>query len=104
MIKLIENDEYAKETLTHFETTCKHTESFLQWKFNQRDISIKKVGYAFISDFEYYLKTEVCAHNTAMKYLGNLKKIILICVKRSWFPKTLFSAIKCHDVMCKKIF
>jgi site-specific recombinase XerD len=94
MIKLIENNEYAQGTLTHFETTYKHTESFLQWKYNLQDISIDTVDFAFISDFEYYLKTEVCAHNTAMKYLGDLKKIILICVKKSWLPKDPFLGYK----------
>ncbi len=94
MVKLIANEEYAQGTLTHFETTYKHTESFLQWKYNLQDISIKKTDYAFISDFEYYLKTEVCAHNTAMKYLGDLKKIILLCVKRNWLPKDPFLGYK----------
>jgi len=84
MTNLIKKDEYAKGTLTHFETTYGHTESFLLWKYKLKDISIDKIDYGFVSDFEYYLKTEICAHNTAMKYLGDLKKIILICVSRRW--------------------
>ena len=90
MVKLIESEEYADGTLTHFETTYKHTASFLLWKYNFIDIPIDKIDYAFISDFEYYLKAEVCAHNTAMKYLGDLKKIVLLCVKRNWLLKDPF--------------
>jgi site-specific recombinase XerD len=94
MTKLITAGEYAKGTHTHFETTYKHVESFIKWKFNLRDVAIKQVDYAFISDFEYYLKTIVCAHNTAMKYLGDLKKILLLCVKRDWLSKDPFLGYK----------
>lgn len=94
MIKLIERDEYAKGTLTHFTTTLMHTKAFLQSKYKAVDIQVDKINYSFISDFEYYLKTEVCAHNTAMKYLGDLKKIVLICVKRGWLPRDPFLGYK----------
>jgi len=94
MHQLIKTGEYAKGTHTHFETTHKHVQSFLKWKFSTSDIAVKKVDYAFINDFEYYLKSEICAHNTAMKYLGDLKKIILLCVKRNWLPKDPFLGYK----------
>lgn len=32
-----------------------------------------------------------CSHNTTIKYLSNLKKIVLSCVKRGWLPKDPFS-------------
>ena len=101
MEKLIPNNEYAQGTLMHFETTYKHIQSFLVWKYELKDVPIEKVDipvnridYSFISDFEYYLKAEVCAHNTSMKYLGDLKKIVLICVKRGWLPKDPFMGYK----------
>jgi integrase len=99
MVKLIERGEYAKGTLTHFETTYTHTKAFIQWKYNQEgrtinDVTIDKIDYSFISDFEYYLKAEVCAHNTAMKYLGDFKKIILLCVRRRWLPSDPFLGYK----------
>ena len=91
---LIQNNAYAKGTLTHFETTYKHTVAFLQWKYKLSDILVTKVDYGFISDFEFYLKANVCAHNSAMKYLGDLKKIVLICVKRSWIERDPFLGYK----------
>jgi site-specific recombinase XerD len=94
MNALISKGEYAKGTHTHFETTYKHVASFIRWKFNVADIEIQRADYAFINDFEYYLKTEVCAHNTAMKYLGDLKKILLLCVKRNWLSRDPFLGYK----------
>ena len=94
MLSLIQTGEYAKGTHTHFETTYKHVESFVKWKFNISDIAVNKIDFAFINDFEYYLKSEICAHNTAMKYLGDLKKIVLLCIKRAWLPKDPFLGYK----------
>ena len=35
---LIEKDEYAKGTRTHYEMTLKHTKAFLAWKYKLDDI------------------------------------------------------------------
>jgi hypothetical protein len=94
MEDLIESEEYAEGTLTHFKTTYSHTKNFIKSQYDQSDIEIDKIDYAFVSDFEFYLKREICAHNTAMKYLGDLKKIVLICVKRSWLLKDPFLGYK----------
>jgi site-specific recombinase XerD len=90
MEALIEKKEYAEGTLTHFRTTRGHLKDFIQWKFQRDDFEVEKIDYSFIADFEYYLKKEICAHNTAMKYLGDFKKIILVAVKRSFISKDPF--------------
>lgn len=79
---LIEKREYAKGTLTHFETTYSHARAFIRKHFEMQDLPLEKVDlpiakldYGFICDFEFYLKSEVCAHNTAIKYLGDFKKV-----------------------------
>lgn len=91
MSTLIEKGEYAPGTLTHFETTYKHVQAFLRKHFAMQelpleevDLPVTKLDYGFVCDFAFYLKSEICAHNTAMKYLGDFKKIVLICVKRRW--------------------
>jgi site-specific recombinase XerD len=94
MEKLIEKGEYAKGTKTRFETAYRHTKAFLKAKYGVEDIPISNLDYGFISDFEFYLKSEVCAHNTAMKYLGNFKKIVLNCVRRNWLPRDPFLGYK----------
>jgi len=95
MKKLVESEEYAQGTLTHFETTYDHVEHFIKWKYSTKDVDIKKINYELISDLEFYLKTErSCAHNTAMKYLSDFKKIVLLCVKRDWLQKDPFLGYK----------
>lgn len=57
-------------------------------------MSIERIDFSFISDFEFYLKSQICAHNTAMKYFGDLKKVILLCIKHRWILKDPFLGYK----------
>ena len=65
-----------------FETTLKHTQSFLEAKYRITDIEIKKLDFEFISEYEFWLKSvRRCDHNITMKYLSNFKKIVNRCVR-----------------------
>ena len=73
--------EYAAGTLERYETSLRHIQSFLSWKYNVSDILIEKIDYAFITDYEFYLRSErKCANNTAVKYIKNFHKIINQCL------------------------
>lgn len=87
MEKLV-GKEFAKGTLCRYQTCISHTKEFLKWKFNISDIDIKKIDYAFLNDFEFYLRTEKsCNNNSAVKYLKNFGKIIRICMASGWLEK-----------------
>ena len=87
--------EYAPGTLERYETSYRHTESFLQWKFKLNDIAIDKLNYEFITEYEFWLKSvRKCGHNTTMKYLANFKKIVLRCLKNGWLQKDPFLGFK----------
>lgn len=95
MLKLISVGEYAKGTYKHFKTTYLHLRDFIPWKFKQHDVDVKRVDYDFIAEFQFYLKTEKkVGHNSTMKYLGDFKKIIFLCVKNDWLPKDPFMGFK----------
>jgi site-specific recombinase XerD len=85
------NIEFAPATHRRYKTTLEHTKEFIQWKFNLADISIKKLNYEFISDYEFYLKSvRKCGHNSAIKYLTNFRKIVSICIKKGWLVRDPF--------------
>lgn len=49
------------------------------------------MDHEFITGLEYYLKTERnCAHNTAVKYITNFKKIIRIALTNNWIKNDPF--------------
>lgn len=89
------NKEFAPCTLKRYETSKCHTISFLQWKYKKSDIEINKLSYEFVTDFEFWLKSvRNCNHNSAVKYIGNLKKIVNICLKNGWLQRDPFLGYK----------
>ncbi len=50
--------EFAKGTLGRYRTCLSHVQEFVKWKFKTTDIDLKKIDYAFLNDFEFYLRTE----------------------------------------------
>jgi site-specific recombinase XerD len=87
--------QFSAGTLQRFETCKNSMEKFLIWKFKIKDIDIKKLGYEFLHDYEFYVKTEQkCSHNTTMGYIKKLRKIIRQCVAKNWLDKDPFMAFK----------
>ena len=81
----------SKATFGKYRTTLDHTISFLKWKFQRSDIEISSITYSFITEFEFWLKSvQKCNHNTTIKYISNLRKIINICLKKWMVSKRPF--------------
>lgn len=90
-IKELLGQEYAPGTLERYETSLKHTKNFLSWKYNISDINIEKIDHSFITEYEFYLRSErKCANNTAVKYIKNFHKIINQCLANGWLNKDPF--------------
>jgi site-specific recombinase XerD len=94
-LKELVGKEYAEGTLERYITSKEHTRKFIQWKYGIDDIDIRKLNYAFVADYEFWLKTQrKCSHNTAMKYISNFKKITNLCIRRGWLTKDPFLGFK----------
>ena len=94
-IKELVGKEYALGTLERYNTSLKHTKEFLQWKYQISDIDITKIDHAFITDYEFWLRSvRNCANNTAVKYIKNFNKIIKLCLANDWLEKNPFANYK----------
>lgn len=94
-IKELIGKEYALGTLERYTTSLKHTIEFMQWKYNISDIDITKIDHAFVTDYEFWLRSvRNCANNTAVKYLKNFNKIIKLCLANDWLDKNPFANYK----------
>ncbi len=94
-IKELIGKEYAPGTLERYKTSLSHTIEFLQWKYKVSDIEITKIDHAFITDYEFWLRSvRNCANNTAVKYIKNFSKIIKICLANNWIERNPFSNYK----------
>ena len=90
MKSLIDKD-FASGTYDRYCTSLRHTIEFLQYKYKVSDYAIKDINHEFITEYEYFLKSvRKCAHNTAIKYLTNFKKIVRICFGNGWIDKDPF--------------
>jgi site-specific recombinase XerD len=77
--------EFEKSTLQRYKTCLMHTKEFMQWQYKISDMPITKINFAFLNDFEYYLRSvRKCGNNSAIKYIKNLGKIIRICLGNGW--------------------
>ena len=104
MAALIGNG-YAAGTLTCFETTLKHTQGLLAWKYQLSDIDIKKIDHDFITSYEFYLRSEKkCGNNSAVKYIKNFKKIIRVCLASGWLTHDPFVNYKANMKIVDRVF
>ena len=94
-IKELVGKEYAPGTLERYKTSLSHTVEFLQWKYKVSDIEINKIDHAFVTDYEFWLRSvRNCANNTAVKYIKNFSKIIKLCLANDWLDKNPFANYK----------
>ncbi|WP_291276081.1 site-specific integrase [Flavobacterium sp.] len=104
-IKELVGKEYAPGTLERYTTSLKHTIEFMQWKYNISDIDITKIDHAFITDYEFWLRSvRNCANNTAVKYLKNFNKIIKLCLANDWLDKNPFANYKAKVKEVERVY
>ena len=85
--------EYAPGTLMRYQTSYRHTHSFLQWKYKVNDIDIAQLDFEFISEYEFWLKsTRKCDHNSTIK--SNFKKIVNRCLRNGWLQRDPFMGFR----------
>ena len=97
--------EFARGTLERYTTSFRHTVDFLQWKYQVSDIDIRKIDHAFITEYEFYLRSvRKCSNNTAVKYIKNFGKIIRICLANGWLTVNPFLNYKAKVKKVDRVF
>ncbi len=95
-MKSLVGKDFAIGTYKRYVVTLGKVEAFLKHQFNKTDILLSDLNHAFISNFEFYLKThDELENNTAMKYIKNVKKIIRIALENEWIDKDPFIRFRC---------
>ena len=88
-----------KGTMKNYYTTERCIKEFFE-EMGVEDIPLKKLNYAFIVDFEQYIRkykpvTRMgCANNGTMKHMERLKKMSRLAVKLEWLEKDPFINFK----------
>lgn len=81
----------SKSTAKRYWTCYNHMEQFITEEYKKDDYPMNDINHQFITKFEYFLKTKrECNHNSALKYVNNLKKIIRIALANQWMERDPF--------------
>lgn len=92
---MVGQHEYAAGTLERYRTAKDHISCFIRWKYQRDDIFLDQLNYEFVSDFAFWLRSvRKCEHNTTMKYVTNLKKIVGIAQRYGWLRSNPFANFK----------
>lgn len=66
---------------------------------------LRNINHEFVSNFEFFIKTEKnCAQNAAVKYMKILKKIITLALTNKWMTDNPFNGIKFKQTQSNREF
>lgn len=86
-------------TMKNYMTTQKYILAFLKSHYRTSDKYLSELTYMFITDFEYFLRTQrtklgepVLANNGVMKHLERFRKMINLAIRLEWIDRNPFTA------------
>lgn len=86
---------YAYSTLEKHYSTIGHLKEFIPYKYKQGDLLIEKVDNIFLTEFEYFLRSEKnISNNTTVKYLKNFGKVVRIAINAGYLKKNPYATIR----------
>ena len=84
--KLVEPGTYKK-----YEAVLNNVKKYLVFQYKLRDIDIKSIDYQFVTDFDYYLRSErKISNNSAIRIVKTLQQIVLTTMDKGWIDKNPF--------------
>lgn len=95
LIKQEEGSRYTSDTIKRYEISIKRLKAFLNKECKVKDIKLDDLNHGFMRKYEIFLRTEYkCDHNTVMKYLKHLKKVIHFAMAMEYIDKDPFFQYK----------
>jgi len=75
--ELVQAGVRSNGTLSRYVATRNHLSAFIMHKYSIKDICLENIKFSFVTDFDFYLRTQaVLANNTVIKRIQSLRKII----------------------------
>lgn len=95
LIRLEEGSKYSKDTIKRYDISIERLKSFINSEYNTKDMKLKDLNHIFIRKYDIFLRTEYkCDHNTVMKYLKHLKKVIHFAMEMGYIERDPFFQYK----------
>ncbi|RMZ51407.1 site-specific integrase [Flavobacteriaceae bacterium PRS1] len=104
-LKKLINIDIKLTTWKKFEYVKKHVQSFIKWQYKSSDYPLKDLKLQFLSDFEFYLKTEKhIGQITINKIIQRFRKPIKITVAEGYLDRDPFMLHKSKSVRTEVVF
>jgi integrase len=82
----------AKGTWTNFNTTYRHLSVFLHTQYHVKEINIVSLDLEFVKKLYNWFRTvKKLGHNSALKNIANMKKIVIGCIDNGWLKTDPFA-------------
>jgi hypothetical protein len=99
----VKKGEFAIGTHVRFEISKKHVKDFMLYKYGAANMDFNELNFEFVKEYEFYLKTvKNNSNNTALKYITNFMKIVLIVMDREFLVADPFKRFKCKKIKVPK--
>lgn len=90
-VKALIGNGFEENTLRSYRSSLKHLAEFVPHQYSIADMDIKSLNHAFITNYEFYLKTVCkCSGVSAAKYIKHLRKIVNNCLDNKWLAENPF--------------
>jgi hypothetical protein len=89
--KMYESGSRSWRALYRYQYVCKLLGEFIRQRYNRSDIALKEIQPAFITDFEFFLRTDKRHGNTTIwMYMMPLRKMITTAIHNGWLSRDPF--------------
>lgn len=86
---------FSPNTLQRYSSALKHVRTYCILQYNNVELQLNEVDHKFITGFDFYLKTVgECQHNSSMKHVKALKKVVRIGLANDYIRKDPFRNYK----------
>ncbi len=89
--ELIGTKSHSPATYQRHLTSKGHVAAYIQHQYKKEDLEWNKVDFSFLNNFEHYFKAvRKCNHNSTMKYIRNLGKVIRLAIAEGYLTRNPF--------------
>lgn len=104
-MKLRVDTGFSAGTVKNWGVTERHLEEFLQKHYLVSDITFKQLDLKFISDFEWYARTQWdCGNNAALKHIERIRKVVKKAIANDWLLKDPFMTFEGKQAKSHRTF
>ena len=97
--------EVKQVSVQKYNQSLKHVKTFLKFKFNKRDYLLKDLKLNFLTEFDYYLRTEKkFMSNSVYKTVQRLRRVVRVAVGADYLVKDPFVLHKANKPKIKVVF